>query len=322
LFATKKCLEGLKPAPQVSAEKIGVLLSGWDTRNPGNSKLDFYPPTKISVVGSFLLDTMTKASRSIDLAITIPDECLVRKDYLNYRYHDKRLLYLAYVAKALVKKTELFGSVELSGLFNDTSKPVLVLRPAASQDALVAKFSIRLLPMISDEVFPVQRFRPEQNNVRPLWLHKSSHEGEEGEESQKVYPASPLYNMSILEDVSASSFQQQLVLLHQVQKLCPSFAPVCVLLKVWSRVHGVSKESSPDTFHEGLLGLLLAHLILDKQINHNMSVQQVFRSTIAYVAKTERLFLRCRPSPKSSPGTCFHSFVCFFATSSKGARRR
>jgi hypothetical protein len=51
------------------------------------------------------------------------------KDYLNHRYHVKRALFLAGVAKALEANCSAFESFELVPFKGDVRKPILVLIP-------------------------------------------------------------------------------------------------------------------------------------------------------------------------------------------------
>ena len=58
----------------------------------------------------------------------IPPECFVAKDFLNYRYMDKRSLYLGVLASKLKLATDVFESVQVM----HRHKPVLVLKPKYS----------------------------------------------------------------------------------------------------------------------------------------------------------------------------------------------
>ena len=49
-----------------------------------------------------------KPNLNVDVAIEIPSSCFVPKDFLDYRYHDKRTLYLSVIAQALLKEKKIF----------------------------------------------------------------------------------------------------------------------------------------------------------------------------------------------------------------------
>lgn len=55
-------------------------------------------------------------------------ECFHEKDYLNYRYHAKRCLYLCVIKKHL-KFSPLVQKVEWSTFQNEARKPILVVYP-------------------------------------------------------------------------------------------------------------------------------------------------------------------------------------------------
>ena len=59
----------------------------------------------------------------------IPDSCFVPKDIMDYRYHDKRRLYLSVIASEL-SKDPTFSDVLVRGWRegNDDSKPILVFK--------------------------------------------------------------------------------------------------------------------------------------------------------------------------------------------------
>ena len=63
--------------------------------------LPFLPPTKVKLVGSYLLRTTVRPHLNIDLTVEIPAKCFHEKDYLDHRYTDKRLLYLSHLAVCL-----------------------------------------------------------------------------------------------------------------------------------------------------------------------------------------------------------------------------
>ncbi|CAE7246079.1 Nol6 [Symbiodinium sp. CCMP2592] len=65
------------------------------------SALRFTAPRRIDVVGSFLLGTYTKEELTVDVAVEMPSDMFRSKDYLNFRYHDKRAAYLGELHRQL-----------------------------------------------------------------------------------------------------------------------------------------------------------------------------------------------------------------------------
>ena len=218
-------------------------------------------------------------------------------------------MYLTILARAFKNRADLFGEVKFTGLYDDRTKPVLLVRPANKvSNSSICKYSIRILPTISDDLFSTMRFCPLQNNVRPLISFSCTDQDKQSK--QAVYAASPHYNMSILEDIQASSFHTILDILHKISMISKSFTQAYVLLRVWSRVHGVSTRSSPDILHESFLGLILGYLILERQISAQLSVQQMFRSTLSFIAKQkDSLFIRIRPGFKECAGRFLFSYI-------------
>jgi len=293
LFELREVLQGLASAKLTSSE--GIPLVHWDTKRP--PELAFRPPKKVGVVGSYMLKTMTKPLRGIDLAVEVPDECLERKDYMNYRYTDKRKLFLATMAKGLRKYAKhLVEEVCFSGFVSDVSKPVLLIYPTATTGLFSTV--VKILPTVSETVFPMQRFRPDQSNVRPL-----QHFDEEIAENRPT----PNYNMSILEDVAGSSFMTHLSLLHELRGECDSFEEVCCLIKVWARVRGFSREASSDVPNEFFLIMLFAHSLLEKIVSPSLSPQQSFRNFMGFIAKADlgNKVWRMRKHMNGGKGKCW-----------------
>ncbi len=61
----------------------------------------FHAPARVDLVGSFLLRTAARPVLNVDVALEMPASCLGAKDYLNYRYLEKRACYLDVVAQYL-----------------------------------------------------------------------------------------------------------------------------------------------------------------------------------------------------------------------------
>ena len=74
------------------------------------ASLQWRPPAKVELVGSYLLRTVARPSLNIDLTVQIPAACLNEKDYLDNRYVDKRLLYLAHLG-AMLRAAAAAGKV-------------------------------------------------------------------------------------------------------------------------------------------------------------------------------------------------------------------
>jgi hypothetical protein len=113
------------------------------------TSLQFHPPSEVTLVGSFALQTATKPYTNIDLVVKMPQECFASRDILNHVYFDKRKLYLGVILKHLLAATSRFnesvdrGSINVSFLKGDTRKPIITLKPN-----LKTSYVIRVIPVV------------------------------------------------------------------------------------------------------------------------------------------------------------------------------
>lgn len=302
LFALKDALMKIKHKGVITRAKAEVPLENWESTK--DTELEFMPLEAVDVVGSYLLGTMVKPGRTVDLSVRMPSASFKQKDYLNHRYFDKRRMYLSVLASKL-SKSKLVAEVRFAPFMSDVDKPVLLITPAA--DAGVGKLSVRVTPYIGDDLFPASRFQLVQNNVRPLnHFAKNATAVQDG---GLALPPTPHHNMRLLEDVESSGARTHLEMLHELHEISPSFGTVSCLLKVWARVRGFSTSDGPDNFGEFLLTALLAQQILEKQISPMLSVQQLFRNfmgTLATIDLSKGPVARLRRSVDSELGT----FIC------------
>eukprot|EP00500_Bicosoecida_sp_ms1_P011215 CAMPEP_0203828364 /NCGR_PEP_ID=MMETSP0115-20131106/61041_1 /ASSEMBLY_ACC=CAM_ASM_000227 /TAXON_ID=33651 /ORGANISM="Bicosoecid sp, Strain ms1" /LENGTH=201 /DNA_ID=CAMNT_0050737423 /DNA_START=134 /DNA_END=735 /DNA_ORIENTATION=- len=101
-------------AATVAASRVGRGVLPLSGAHFAEVELDFAPPARVDVVGSFLLRTVAKTPRgaggsgagassgmNVDVACEMPASCLGKKDELNRQYADKRALYVAALAEAV-----------------------------------------------------------------------------------------------------------------------------------------------------------------------------------------------------------------------------
>jgi len=145
-------------------------------------KFCFAPPHSVKVVGSYLLQNLTKPELNVDVAVEIPKvsmlnvtacilyifvvykECLQAKDHLNYRYFHKRALYLCHIAAVLKKKKQLLSHTRFSYMNSDPLLPIIRLNPILNGQ--VSKYVIQLYPCMPDGIFKISKLGPDRNNVR------------------------------------------------------------------------------------------------------------------------------------------------------------
>nr|POF25477.1 nucleolar protein 6 [Quercus suber] len=127
--AIKDTIDKIPDDLKVTADEAPFFV-----RDIGVDKVEFKfkKPTSIEIGGSYTIQCIVKPDINVDLFIRLPKECFHEKDYLNYRYHAKRCLYLS-----IIKKYLKFSSVkvEWSTLQNEARKPVLLVHPGGIPQA-------------------------------------------------------------------------------------------------------------------------------------------------------------------------------------------
>jgi len=195
----------------------------------------------------------------VDVAVDMPGSCFDDKDYLNHRYHAKRLLYLDCLRVALVRKMAEGGSekkkkrktrtaadaasrghgfpsrVEWETTLVDPRKPYLVLETSGVPGVVV-------------------RVHASLEQKRGSWLKKCGPEAANlrGYVSSASLPSSsaspnalstPMYNHSIVEDLTLGAMAEALA---STAGRFPIFADVVALLEVWAGNHGLLRATDAD----------------------------------------------------------------------------
>ena len=230
--------------------------------------LDYNPPTKIEIGGSYALRSQTKPFENIDVYVVMPDECFESNDLLNHVYFDKRRLYLG-VLVTIIKNNSLClnDNVNISFLKGDIRKPII------SFYSVKKKYHIRVIPTLNGKNLNLQRLASWKNNVRPLsWLSKIAKnkkrkmmDDDEDEADADVngnsmdhtsLPATPNYNMAIIEDLSIlSTFK----MIKEYSDKYQYFCDAVILIKVW--LHQKGLRNLLDSVDSHITSLLLIHVI-------------------------------------------------------------
>jgi U3 small nucleolar RNA-associated protein 22 len=234
-------------------------LSEFDETIPANLKCAFKKPSKIAVVGSYLLKTVVKSGRmNIDLGIEMPTSLFQEKDYVNNRYFFKRRYYLSVLEKVLKKHYKL----EYLAMQNDIRRCVLVLQSNSKNQVDFSKkgYTIRIIPYIDALFFTPQRLGPGKNNLRT-----------EGHTC-----ATPQYNNSILQDQFMVSHMN---LLHSHIQESPSLKDAIVLGKVWLEQRGFGDYNRTGYGFNGfIMSMIMAWLLRSKSIGGNRRIGKHFSS--------------------------------------------
>uniref|UniRef100_A0A7S4BKK4 Nucleolar protein 6 n=1 Tax=Chrysotila carterae TaxID=13221 RepID=A0A7S4BKK4_CHRCT len=237
---------------------------------------EWKPPQQVDVVGSYLLRTCVRPSLNIDLAITIPPSCLLQKDYLDYRYTDKRMLYIAHLAHLLKGAEGVAGTPRFCYLphLQDARWPALELElaiPAATGRA-AETWQIRLIPCLAANALEASKLKPSRANIR------NNREAA----SAEAWPSAEYNNTLALESAYASA----LALLHSylAKDSSGAFREAIMLFKVWLRKRFGEQAGSPTAFQ---LSLLMLHLLRERKLTFAMGSYNILRVTLSYLASTD-----------------------------------
>ncbi|OWZ24665.1 Nucleolar protein 6 [Phytophthora megakarya] len=282
LFQVKEILQSLQ-TQQVTQDALQA--QGLLVRNHVKRKeivLPFQRPSRLDVVGSYILQTMAYASKksaeygvlTVDLAVEMPQDCFLPKDFGNYRYFDKRNLYLGVLISELQTHKELFQDVTLQAWHGECEKPVAMLKVSPkclSENGMKGtKVCVRVIPVVTPELFKLAKLAPSRNNVK--------HEPNMTEDEMKQW-STPMYNNSILEDMMVRKHTREL---HTALKEAPQFAEACILAKVWLRQRGFHKAM--DSINDFLVSMLLLYLYQKKRINAQTPSDQMFKVLVQFIA--------------------------------------
>lgn len=222
--------------------------------------------------------------------VEIPSECFDDKDYLNHRYHAKRILYLSHILQCLLEKNAYkeFGISYIGwcDLSQDMRKPNLCVR---FQGIDCIEMSIGTA--IPIDTFPLPRLAPDRNNLRSHVRRPSSegvHAGAcDPSVDEAILAPTPMYNGGIVDDM---------VCLHQAAELqvlgaeFPVLQDVITLLMAWADAHGLLLGN--DGVNEALL-LEIVKISLIGERHYNSQILYLFRGALQILAH-EKKFVDCR----------------------------
>jgi len=247
--------------------------------NMSAKTITFKPPSSVKAVGghsyggALSFNTNNREGKdgkeedttpAIDVAIEMPSSCFNEKDYLDHRYHLKRMVYLKHIQKQLLmsrKKKNIakkfVKKCDLTFYQNDNRKPCLTI----TIDNHERDLKVRVLPCCAANLFPKQRLGPTKSNLK----------------KNEVRFESPRYSQSIAEDAAMHSINEWLQNKYKEVKF---LGAASVLIKAWaSRRHLF--EYSNDGITGFFLSCLLAHMVetsdaLSPAMDTNQLVQGFF----------------------------------------------
>ncbi|OMO95209.1 Nrap protein [Corchorus capsularis] len=263
--AIKSAVDKIPEDLQVTAD----LAPGF-VKDIGADKVEFKfkKPKSIEIGGSYSIRCVTKPDVNVDLLLRLPKECFHEKDYLNHRYHAKRCLYLCVIKKYL-KSCPSIHRVEWSTLQNEARKPVLVVYPDAKLDDVPGLF-IRIIPTATS-LFNHSKLNLKRNNVRAV-------------NTGDILQPTPKYNCSILEDMFLEESSKFVETTFSGWK---ELGEAVILLKVWARLR--SSIYVHDCLNGFLISIIVASLVVENKVNHDMKAMGIFRAALQFLA-THPLF--------------------------------
>ncbi|PPS17856.1 hypothetical protein GOBAR_AA02726 [Gossypium barbadense] len=257
--AIKSAIDKIPEDLQVTADWAPGFV-----RDIGADKAEFKfkKPKSIEIGGSYSIGCIAKPDVNVDLLLRLPKECFHEKDYLNYRYHAKRCLYLCVIKKHL-KSSSSIQKVEWSALQNEARKPVLVVYPAANLGEVPGLF-IRIIPAATS-LFDLSKLNMKRNNVRAL---------NAGDDPQPT----PIYNCSILEDMY---LEEKSNFVKKTFSGWKELGEALILLKVWARLR--SSIYVHDCLNGFLISIIVSYLVAKNKINRDMMPMGIFRATLKFI---------------------------------------
>ncbi|KAI1498438.1 nrap protein [Biscogniauxia marginata] len=292
-----EALEGHAPLPignvTSSFEKSNRITIPYPEPKPKKDsalKLSFAKPAQVNVVGSYFLKTMTRSQTdfTIDMIIVMPASLFQEKDYLNFRYFQRRAYYLAYVAAGLRKSFASAVDFTFDLLNGNPLLPVLIARPkdkpnkddsssnADSHHKLSGGYRIRLILNAPEGFFPVAKLSASSNAIR---------QGK-SEESEQAKTPTPFYNTTLKAE---STFSAYLKLLHRATSSCSSFRDACTLGRIWLSQRGFGGDLAEGGFGHFEWAVLMALLLQgggrkgEALLSPALHSTQLFKATLQYL---------------------------------------
>ncbi|KAG2386191.1 hypothetical protein C9374_002637 [Naegleria lovaniensis] len=245
--ALRSLKEILDSISQYKAQHLNDIYSSkFIAISDKTKKLACNAPQSIAIVGSYLLRTIAKPYKNIDVAVTMPKGFITSKDY-GKTYFEKRAWYLCAMAEHL-KKNEIFSQLEIIPFRGDYWKPIIVSNVKIGKNY----FKIRIMPSITTDIF-AKSLKPE--NI--VEYHR------------------------IAED---QFFHKHLEMLHNEMKDCPVLVETAILLRVWARNRNIYQAD--DSLNGFLLSMLILYLLSQKKINKTMSSFQMIKLLMNWIVKS------------------------------------
>ncbi|GBE60345.1 nucleolar 6 isoform X2 [Babesia ovata] len=218
------------------------------------SNFEYGVPDSVDVVGRGALGFLSRQHPTLDVSLMLPQSIFNPKDYINYRYLNKRNAWLCRLYEDI---RVAFEAGESNPLLKGLEQCHLVAelhfrRPKVYIDFLLVvsnvTYRLRVSAHVDEGTFKHAAMAPARNNVRsPTTLFKSSGMSEAPAESD-MRPT-PTYNAAILEDLIKSRLNLKL---RDAFVRHAKMRGALTLLTVWMRTQGLMATHlgcKSDTLH-------------------------------------------------------------------------
>ncbi|KAL3914887.1 MAG: hypothetical protein SGILL_005901 [Bacillariaceae sp.] len=201
--------------------------------------------------------------------VVLPKEFFLPKDYLHYRYFDKRNFVMNKVAMYLSKQTKKLGRVEYQWAKGTGRPPYIQLLPRSNSDSKKsAKFQVHLHFGIKsvDWIAPL-RLVPNRCNLKQL-EDSEEHSASPAERAKSI--ESQLYNQSLLYDARHEFEEDHLASLSEYANI----EATLVLVQIWALKRGLWRNHDGWTIEN--VAIFLLYLLRTNRMNPRMTPMQQF----------------------------------------------
>ncbi|KAM9992348.1 hypothetical protein ACTFIY_009788 [Dictyostelium cf. discoideum] len=297
LHQLKSVIEKIPSDQQVTITEANIeKIKLFDFNGGEGLSIQYSKPFQIDVVGSFMTRSVLKSNENVDLMIEIPKSVFDSKDANDFKYFNKRNLYMLKIFNS-VSKVSRFSDISFKNFNGDSNKQIIVIRPKEDpKTGARTKFQIRIIPTIPNDLFNIfTKFHPnmsclffERNNFKiETFKEDDSKEinnlnnnniidSKNKKKSFDEIKRTPFYNNSILEDIFINDHMQ---LINEKCENAPVLIDTMLLIKLWLKIKKI------PTVNSFQLSMLLIHLYSIGKVNKSMSSYQAFRMVMVYICK-------------------------------------
>lgn len=222
----------------------------------------FLTPKSIRFTGSKLLSTLQTNNINVDIIVEMPKKCFQKEDYLNTIYHQKKAIYLSYLALKL-RNWEQQTNLEFMYEKLDLLRPILKITANANLKKAIF-FHIHVVA--EESTFKLSRFVPWNSNIRDGLF-----DGSDSGSGDIVH--TPHHNMSVMRDLTALANDN---FLTETLKPFVNITKGICLFKLWLKTRCLNEDFCGFSGH--IVSMFAAYLLKVRKLNASMSVFEVIRS--------------------------------------------